>query len=163
MKKEKIFTFDFDTTKAYAMRAALDERAVFTPQTKKEIMVKELRSGKRSKTTIPAFDTIYVALHRIEDTLLYIKTLELGKRRENQRSAFDFFDFLNNMYVVVHCIRALAVIFGLEDKVEEIENSTECFEQKGINNKGCDHDFFEYISYLHPTVPYLLESVCLAP
>jgi len=93
MKKEKIFTFDFDTTKAYAMRAALDERAVFTPQTKKEIMAKELRSGKRSKTTIPAFDTIYVALHRIEDTLLYINTLELGKRRENQRSAFDFLIF----------------------------------------------------------------------
>lgn len=80
--------------------------------------------------------------------------MELGKRRVNQRSAFDFFDFLNNMYVVVHCIRALAVIFGLEDKVKEIESSTECFEQKGINDKGCDHDFFEYIRSLvsvHPT------------
>ena len=37
MKNEKIFTFDFDTTKANTMRVALDERAVFTPQTKKEV------------------------------------------------------------------------------------------------------------------------------
>lgn len=55
MKNERTFTFDFDTTKANAMRVALDEWAVFTPQTKKEVMVKELKSGKRSKTTTPAF------------------------------------------------------------------------------------------------------------
>ena len=154
MKNEKVFTFNFDTTKTKAIRLVLDERAVFTPQTKKEIKVKELKSGKKSKTIVSAFDTIYVALTRIEDTLHYINTLELGKKREERRSAFDFFDFLNNMYVVVHCIRALAVIFGLEDKIKEIEKSTACFGAKGIDDKGSDHDFFEYVRSLasvHPT------------
>ena len=101
-----------------------------------------------------AYDTILVALSRIEDTLQYINTLELGKKKENQRSAFDFFDFLNNMYVVVHCIRALAVIFGLDEQVQEIEKSTECFQEKGIDGSGSDNDFFEYVRSLasvHPT------------
>lgn len=154
MKREKIFTFDFDTSKTKTIRLVLDERSVFTPQTKKEVKVRELGSGKNKKTTISAFDTIYVALNRVEDTLLYLNTLELGKERENQRSAFDFFDFLNNMYVVIHCIRALAIVFGLENEVKEIEKSTECFGQKGINDKGSDHDFFEYVRSLasvHPT------------
>ena len=153
MKNEKVFTFDFDTTKANAIRLVLDERAVFTPQTKKEVQVKDF-DGKRRRTTVSAYDTIYVALSRIEDTLQYINTLVLGKKKESQRSAFDFFDFLNNMYVVVHCIRALAVIFGLDERIKDIEKSTECFQEKGIDDKGCDHDFFEYVRSLasvHPT------------
>lgn len=126
---------------------------MFTPQAKKTVNVKKA-DGKRSKTIVSAFDTIYIALDRVEDTLGYINTLELGKDRRKQRSAFDFFDFLNNMYVVVHCIRTLAIIFELDQKVKEVEKSTECFRQKGIDGKGSDHDFFEYVRSLasvHPT------------
>lgn len=154
MNSEKIFTFNFDTTKVNAIRLTLEERSAFITKTQKTVRVKTANNGKKKTATIPAFDTIYVALIRIEDTLLYINTLELGKKREGQRSAFDFFDFLNNMYVVVHCIRALAMVFNLADKVEEIEKSIECFGQKGFDDKGCDHDFFEYVRSLasvHPT------------
>ena len=154
MKDRKTFTFCFDTSKANEIRIALNERSVFTSQTNRNVCVKELKGGKKRAETIPAFDTIYVALNRIEDTLLYINTLELGRDKENQRSAFDFFDFLNNMYVVVHCIRTLAIVFELQDKIKEIENTTECFNQKGIDDKGSDHDFFEYVRSLvsvHPT------------
>lgn len=81
--------------------------------------------------------------------------MELGTEEAmKQRSAFDFFDFINNMYVVIHCIKTLAIIFKVDiQDIQKIECSTECFEEPGLTGKGTDYDFFEYVRSLisvHP-------------
>ena len=108
MKSERVYRFNFDADGTRKIRDAIDERANFALFKEKDVRVREAK-GKSSTKKILAYDSIYVSLTRIEDTLHYINTMELGKNK-NQRSAFDFFDFLNNMYVVIQCMKTLAVI-----------------------------------------------------
>lgn len=155
---EKTFTFHFDDKKTYAIRKTIDERAIFATQTESTVKVAEDKGKPRFslvRKPIWAYDAIYASLNRIEDTLLYINSLELASEKARcQRSVFDFFDFINNMYVVIHCIKTLGHIFDVSiDEYKKIEESTECFQQLGLTGKGSDNDFFEYVRSLvsvHP-------------
>lgn len=152
MQKEKIYRFAFDADGTVKIRHAIDERANFALFKEKDVRVREAK-GKSSTKKILAYDSIYVSLTRIEDTLHYINTMELGKNK-NQRSAFDFFDFLNNMYVVIHCMKTLAMIFEVPlDKIRELEQATDCFNQQGIDGTGNDSSFFEYVRSLASVHP----------
>lgn len=152
MKAERVYKFNFDANGTTKIRAAIDERANFALFKEKDVKVREAK-GKSNTKKILAYDSIYVSLTRIEDTLQYINMMELGKNH-NQRSAFDFFDFLNNMYVVIHCMKTLAVIFEVSpDKIKELEQATDCFNQVGLDGTGNDSGFFEYVRSLASVHP----------
>ena len=138
MNPHKIFKFSFDEGKTRLVRAAIDERAIFAKYTTQSIRTKTKPSAKMTKETITGYDSIFAALDRIDDTLHYINSMELGTKR-NSRGAFDFYDFLNNMYVVIHCIKTLAIIFNVPpEQTASIEKSTDCFCQVGLDGKGTD-------------------------
>lgn len=97
-----------------------------------------------------AWDKICAIMDRLDDTVDYLNQLKLntGKYR---RSAFDFYDFMNNAAVVCDCIKELAKIFDVDDK--EIKTSSEIFNKTGTDGKGTDSNYFEYLRSLcsvHP-------------
>lgn len=98
----------------------------------------------------PAWDKICAIMDRLDDTVDYLNGLNLntGKYR---RSAFDFYDFMNNASVVVDCVKELAKIFNVPD--DKIKQSSEIFNQLGSDGKGTDERYFEYLRSLcsvHP-------------
>lgn len=97
-----------------------------------------------------AWDKICAIMDRLDDTVGYLSQLKLNTGKY-QRSAFDFFDFMNNAAVVMDCITDLAKIFEVQD--EEIKTSTEVFNELGKDGKGTDKKYFEYLRSLcsvHP-------------
>ena len=65
-----------------------------------------------------AWDKICAIMDRLDDTVDYLNKLELNTGKYN-RSAFDFYDFMNNASVIIDCITQLAKIFDIQD--EEIK------------------------------------------
>lgn len=97
-----------------------------------------------------AWDKICAIMDRLDDTVYYLNQLELNIGKY-ERSAFDFFDFMNNSAVVMDCIKDLAEIFQVED--QEIKTSTDIFNELGRDGKGTDKKYFEYLRSLcsvHP-------------
>lgn len=99
-----------------------------------------------------AWDRTCAAMDRLEDTILYLNSMELGKEGKN-RSAFDFYDFINNAFIVIDCIKTIGHIFKIDEKyIAEIEKSTSIFGNK-LGDDCTDQRFFEYIRSLcsvHP-------------
>ncbi len=97
-----------------------------------------------------AWDKICAIMDRLDDTVDYLNKLELNTGKYN-RSAFDFYDFMNNASVIIDCITQLAKIFDIQD--EEIKTSTDIFNKPGKDGKGSDKKYFEYLRSLcsvHP-------------
>lgn len=106
------------------------------------------KKGKRK--VFRAWDKICAVMDRLDDTVDYLNELKLntGKYR---RSAFDFYDFMNNASVVIDCIKELVEIFEVDDS--DIKISNNIFNQYGSDNKGTDERYFEYLRSLcsvHP-------------
>ncbi|MGL4874352.1 MAG: hypothetical protein ACRC30_06840 [Clostridium sp.] len=104
----------------------------------------------RKKEVFCAWDKICAIMDRLDDTVEYLNDLELNTNKYN-RSAFDFYDFMNNGAVVVDCVRALANIFEVD--MNEIKSSSNIFNQLGNDGKGTDERYFEYLRSLcsvHP-------------
>ena len=97
-----------------------------------------------------AWDKICAIMNRLDDTVEYLNTLELNTGKY-KRSAFDFFDFMNNSSVVIDCIKELSKIFDIPDN--DIKESTNIFNKVGTDDKGTDEKYFEYLRSLcsvHP-------------
>ncbi|QFQ28922.1 MULTISPECIES: hypothetical protein [Bacillus cereus group] len=97
-----------------------------------------------------AWDKICAIMDRLDDTVDYLNQIKLNTGRYS-RSAFDFYDFLNNASVVVDCIKQLAKLFKVPD--DKIKLSTNIFNQLGKDEQGTDERYFEYIRSLcsvHP-------------
>ena len=97
-----------------------------------------------------AWDKICAIMNRLDDTVEYLNTIELNTGKY-KRSAFDFFDFMNNASVVIDCVKELSKIFEVSDS--EIKNSTNIFNKVGTDDKGTDEKYFEYLRSLcsvHP-------------
>ncbi|KAA0786802.1 hypothetical protein [Bacillus sp. BB56-3] len=97
-----------------------------------------------------AWDKICAIMDRLDDTVDYLNGLKLNTGKYS-RSAFDFYDFLNNASVVVDCIKQLAKLFDVPD--EKIKTSSNIFNQLGRDELGTDERYFEYIRSLcsvHP-------------
>ncbi|RFB53394.1 hypothetical protein [Bacillus thuringiensis] len=97
-----------------------------------------------------AWDKICSIMDRLDDTVDYLNRIKLNTGRYS-RSAFDFYDFLNNASVVVDCIKQLAKLFDVPD--DKIKLSTNIFNQIGKDEQGTDERYFEYIRSLcsvHP-------------
>lgn len=108
-----------------------------------------LRVNRKEKE-YPIWDMVCAIMDRLDDTTEYLNHLELntGKYR---RSAFDFYDFMNQATVIIDCIDFLGRIYAVEFQDENKETSI--FNQFGKDGSGTDKKYFEYLRSLcsvHP-------------
>jgi len=97
-----------------------------------------------------AWDKICAIMDRLDDTVDYLNQLELNTGKY-KRSAFDFFDFMNNASVVVDCVKELTKIFDVS--ADMITKSNDIFNQIGSDGNGTDENYFAYLRSLcsvHP-------------
>lgn len=142
--KEYVFSKDYITNIWIALNC---ESAL---NNNKEIIVK-VKEKRKIVKTFPARNKIICALEQIENVLDYLNDDFELKPTHNQRNAFDFIEFLNCEYVVVHSIATLAKIFGVS--IKDITENRDCFSGFTYGD-GNDGEVFEYIRSLcavHPT------------
>lgn len=141
----EIHRFSFDTKKAHDLRNAINDRGKFS-------MERIAPKTKEIHKPYNAWDRLCAAMDRLDDTINYVNTLELGKIC-NGMAAFDFYEFINCSYVIIECVKVVVQIFELEPRIiENIEKSTEVFGTR-YSTIGNDGRFFEYIRSLcgiHP-------------
>lgn len=132
----KIYQSNFDTTTLTVLRNKVNEQQY--------IIFNKLHNEKR------AWDKICAIMDRLDDTVEYLNGLQLNTGKY-KRSAFDFFEFINNAGVVVECILELATIFNVStDKIKALTN---IFNKPGNDGKGTDYGYFKYLRSLcsvHP-------------
>lgn len=142
-----MFQIKIDTQVLRKLRRKInDEQSISF--NKKYFHIVDRKKGKHK--VFRAWDKICAVMDRLDDTVDYLNELKLntGKYR---RSAFDFYDFMNNASVVIDCIKELVEIFDVDDS--EIKASKRIFNQYGSDNKGTDERYFEYLRSLcsvHP-------------
>ena len=140
----KTYGFHFNTEYAANLRDAVNDR--------QKQSLDNMHKEKGTKGPYRAWNRTCAAMDRLEDTLHYLNGLELGKDTDT-RSAFDFYDFINNSYIVIECIKTIGKIFRVDDQlIAEIENSTEVFGTR-LSKNSTDQKYFEYIRALcsvHP-------------
>lgn len=121
----------------------------------KEIIVKVKEKRKIDKT-FPARNKITCALEQIENVLDYLNDDFELKPTHNQRNAFDFIEFLNCEYVVVHSIATLANIF--EVSIKDITDNRDCFRGLCMEMEMME----KCLSISDPYVQYIqLTQVCI--
>ncbi|MEB2492878.1 hypothetical protein SOP93_17070 [Peribacillus frigoritolerans] len=133
---KEIFQISLDTEVLYKLRNKVNEE---------QNISFNKRYGKHR-----AWDRICAIMDRLDDTVDYLNGFKLNTGKYN-RSAFDFYDFMNNASVVIDCVKHLAKIFYVSD--EKIKNSTDIFNQVGKDGEGTDERYFEYLRSLcsvHP-------------
>ncbi len=139
-----IYRFNFNTQYAADLRDAVNDRL--------KQSIDNTHEEKQTKGPYRAWNRTCAAMDRLEDTLFYLNSVELGKNK-NTRSAFDFYDFINNAYIVIDCIKTIGKIFRVESSlIEEIEKSSEVFGNR-LSKDSTDQKYFEYIRALcsvHP-------------
>lgn len=141
----KIFRFQFNTEYARALRDAVNDR-------QKQSLDNVHQEKKGFSGEYLAWNRTCAAMDRLEDTINYLNHMELEKN-ERFHSAFDFYDFINNAYIVIDCIKTIGKIFRVDSAlIQEIEDSTSIFENR-LPGNGTDQKYFEYIRSLcsvHP-------------
>lgn len=111
-------------------------------------ITKPLVHKKEQKLT--AWDRICSIMDRLDDTVEYLNNLKLNTGKY-QQSAFDFYDFMNNVSVVLDCIGELAKQFDFDMK--SADRSSFVFNKRGKDDQGTDKLYFEYlrsICSVHP-------------
>lgn len=139
----KTYRFHFNTQYAVDLRDAVNDK--LKQSRENEHREKQIGSYCAWRRTCSAMD-------RLEDTLDYLNDFELWRNR-GRRVAFDFYDFINNTYIVIDCIKTLGRIFRVDDSlIREIEESAEIFGTR-LSENSTDKRYFEYIRSLcsvHP-------------
>lgn len=144
--KSKVFTFKFDLQPARDLRVAINKKQNLS-------MDKEHKLKDKNNISYFAWDRICAIMDRLEDTLGYINLMELGNC-PSSRSAFDFFEFINNAYVVIDGIKIIGKIFALDNiKIDAIEKTQNVFGDV-LNAGGTDGQFFCYIRSLCAVHPF---------
>lgn len=118
---------------------------------------------KNSTKEYNAIHTIYASLDRLNDTAIYLNEMILNKT--NSSRAFDFYDFINNSYVIINCIYHIAEVFNID--LSDIKKN-KCNLQNIIgldcmNYESSDDDYFNYIrsiSSVHPIVTDRHSKIC---
>lgn len=140
-----IIKFNFDSVKARELRKAINNQEKFS--------IERVADGaKGTNGAYNAWNRLCATMTRLEDTIGYVNSMELGKLGEGQ-AAFDFYEFINCSYVIIECIKVVVQVFGLDKNIiKTIEDSTDVFGTK-YSDSGSDSKFFEYIRSLcgvHP-------------
>ena len=108
------------------------------------------RTRKKERTT--SWVSVTAIMDRIEDLVIYLNEKKLNNGRW-KRSAFDFYEFIEQAGVLIECIDLLFTIYDVE-----IYRTTHIFKHKKNgenqeNSKEFDLNYFEYIrslSAVHP-------------
>jgi hypothetical protein len=123
------FRFQFNTEYVRNLRDAVNDR--------RKQSIDNVHVEKQIRKPYHAWDRTCAAMDRLEDTLEHLNDVELGKDKKS-RSAFDFYDFINNAYIVIDCIKTIGRIFRVDNQlIEEIENSTSIFKNE-LGSKSTD-------------------------
>ncbi|MCM1260392.1 MAG: hypothetical protein NC182_05600 [Prevotella sp.] len=153
----KTFTFQFNITLVEYLREIINDRLNVSFNIEHKLKLKD-------SSQYWAWNRICAIMDRLEDTLHYVN--ETGLVLNNHRSQFSFYEFINNAYVIIDCIKTIGKIFNIDIvKIKEIENSQDVFGNV-LNANGNDSKFFKYIRsvcVVHPINtthdhPYLLDS-----
>ena len=83
----KTYRFHFNTQYAVDLRNAVNDR--------QKQSLENVHDEKQTRGSYRAWNRTCAAMDRLEDTLHYLNNLELGKNKRT-RSAFDFYDLINN-------------------------------------------------------------------
>ncbi len=138
------FQFQFNIEFARQLRDAVNDR--------QKQSIDTIHNERQIGGDYYAWNRICAIMDRLEDTLYYLNQIEIGKDK-NTRSAFDFYDFINNAFIVIDCIKTIGKIFRVDDAlITEIEKSSSVFGNR-LGEKSCDQYYFEYIRSLcsvHP-------------
>lgn len=141
---KEIFKINIDPQLAVKLREVINSEIQISAS-KKQI----LKINKKEKE-YPTWSLVCAIMDRIEDTVDYLNNLELNTGKYT-RSAFDFFEFINQATVLVDCIDTLAKIYDVS--LDEEDASANIFCQKGKDGKGTDKRYYEYVRSLcsvHP-------------
>ena len=115
----KTYRFHFNMQYAADLRDAVNDR--------RKQSIDNVHVDNHVRGEYCAWDRTCAAMDRLEDTLLYLNSLELGRNKDS-RSAFDFYDFINNAFIVIDCIKTIGKIFRVDSAlIESIESSSEVF------------------------------------
>lgn len=137
------FEFHFDTELSHKLRDAVND---------KQNLSIDKTSNAKDIGNYFAWDRICAIMDRIDDTIIHLNSMKLGCNQN--RSAFDFYEFVSCSAVLIDCIREIGKIFNIDiSLIGEIVNSQEIF-GKEYSEAGTDGKFFEYIRSLcviHPT------------
>lgn len=140
----KTYRFHFNMQYASDLRDAVNDR--------QKQSIDNVHSEKQTQGTYCAWDRTCAAMDRLEDTIHYLNSVELGRNKDS-RSAFDFYDFINNAFIVIDCIKTIGKIFRVDSNlIESIESSSEVFGSR-LGRECTDGKYFEYIRSLcsvHP-------------
>ncbi len=114
---------------------------------------KDIKDSKKNIVKqYASWDIICACMDRLEDTVGYLNGFRL-KYNQNQRQAFDFYELLNNIYVVINCIEELYKNFSSDSTdLKELKKRNSIFKEFDFDG-GTDYDFFQYIRSLcavHP-------------
>ena len=114
---------------------------------------KDIKDSKKNIVRQSAsWGIICACMDRLEDTVGYLNGFRL-KYNQNQRQAFDFYELLNNIYVVINCIEELYKNFSSDSTdLKELKKRNSIFKEFDFDG-GTDYDFFKYIRSLcavHP-------------
>lgn len=145
MNEQKTFQIHLDLGLIEEFNESLDSHQHISEQ----ISFVEKAFENKKYRGVPAWDCICACVHRIRDTATYLNDQVLGQTK--YRSAFDFINFINNASVVLDSIDMLAKILGVDLKQEDAR--TAAFGQLGVNGKGTDKKYFEFLRSLcsvHP-------------
>ncbi len=131
-----MFTFNYDLQCITDLRKAMNENTFFA--------INKIDKHKEN-FYYQSWGRMCAAMDRIEDTMSYINSMSIGE--DDDTIAFDFYDFINNVYVVIENIKTMANIFEADFcAVEKLSTS--------FNLKYSDGEWFSYIRSLcsvHPT------------
>lgn len=137
----KVFRIQLEQKLATDLRKVINEEQIIS-------INKPLNNKKRS--AFSAWDKTCAIMDRLEDTVEYLNSIELNTSKHT-RSAFDFFNFMNNASVIIDCISELAGIFDYD--LNEANSNFSIFNQRGVDGQGTDKQYFEYLRSLcavHP-------------
>lgn len=115
----KTYKFNYNIQHVNNLRDTINKRL--------KVSLEKEHSDKETKGKYFAWDRICAIMDRLEDTMLYVNDMELGKCT-GYRSAFDFYDFINCSYVIIECIKTMGKIFEIDNTfIENIEKANDVF------------------------------------
>lgn len=87
------------------------------------------------------YNQLCACMHRIYDTSIYLENFKF-KQDNSYGEAFDFYEFLNCLWIIYGCTEDMFSIFGL--KLEDYLKEINCFKNSNTTNSE-DVKFFKFI------------------
>lgn len=141
MPKRLMYRINLDTSLCVNLRNKVNEYQHYSIT--KTHSIKKDQNGH-------GWNKICAIMDRLDDTLLYLNSLELNNTG-SKLDVFDFYNFMNNAATLIDCVNFLAEIYEFD--LSQINNSHDIFNKLGTTGKGNDKDYFEYLRSLcsvHP-------------